>query len=113
MGFPKMVLKVGLLSLIGLASPSLAWMTWSARAIDPSLIGAIRNDPKLLQETLFGEPPQDSVEEPKKDGRVDLSDKRLAHEVQASGARRKAEVGRTGTSGHLRNYVSVDRRTRC
>jgi hypothetical protein len=48
---------------------------------------------KLLQETLFGELPQDLVEKPKKDGRVDLSDKRLAHEVQASGARRKVEVG--------------------
>lgn len=48
MGFPKTVLTVGLLSLIGLASPSLAGMTGSARAIDPSLIGAIRNDPKTI-----------------------------------------------------------------
>ena len=87
---------IGLLILSGLPSLSHAGMTWSARAIDPSLIGALRSDSKLLEKTLFGgEPPKAFTEEMKKKGYVDFSDKRLADELKAWSAKRKSDVGDT------------------
>jgi hypothetical protein len=52
------LMAMGLLSLLGFSYPSLAGMTWSARAIDPSLMGAIKSDSKLLDQTLFGDQPE-------------------------------------------------------
>ena len=86
---------VWLLLLSGLSSPSLAGMTWSARAIDPSLIGAIRSDSKLLEQTLFGEPPEAFTEKLKKEGHVDFSDKQIRDELQAWAAQRGLDVGDT------------------
>ncbi len=86
---------IGLLSVLGLSHTSLAGMTWSARAIDPSLIGALKSDSKLLDQTLFGDQPPLFTEKLKKEGRVDFSDKRIRDEVQAWAEKRKAEVGDT------------------
>jgi hypothetical protein len=49
------LIGIGLLSLLGIANPSFAGMVWSARAIDPALIRALKNDSKLLDQTLFGD----------------------------------------------------------
>jgi len=60
-------------------------MTWPARAIDPSLISAVKSDSKLLDELLFGEPPTLFTEKPKNDGRIDLgADKALLEELSRS-----------------------------
>jgi hypothetical protein len=53
-----LLIWICLLSTLGLSSPSLAGMRWSARAIDPSLIDAIKSDSKLLERTLFEDPPE-------------------------------------------------------
>jgi len=58
--FKKLLVAMGSLLLLGLANPSLAGMVWTARAIDPSLISAIKSDNQLLRETLFGDPPRRS-----------------------------------------------------
>ncbi len=91
--FNHFLMGIGLLSLLGFSYPSLAGMTWSARAIDPSLIGAIKSDSKLLDQTLFGDQPEVFTEKLKKEGRVDLSDKQIRDELTAWAAKRKAEVG--------------------
>jgi hypothetical protein len=86
---------IGLLSLLSLSGPSMAGMTWSARAVDPSSIVAIKSDNKLLDQTLFGEQPALFTEKLKKEGRVDFSDKQIRDEVLAWAAERKSEVGDT------------------
>jgi hypothetical protein len=95
---------VGLLVLLSLSSPSMAGMRWSARAVDPSLIDAIRGDRKLLKETLFGEQLHDSAEHEKctQDENspvrvcfIDLWDKQYGKELEAWSKKRKAEVGDT------------------
>ena len=53
--FKHVLLGIGALCGLGLSSPSLAGMTWSARAIDPSQIAALKKDDKLLERTLFGQ----------------------------------------------------------
>lgn len=53
--FKNVLLGVGLLCGLGLSCPSLAGMTWSARAVDPSQIAALKSDDKLLEQTLFGQ----------------------------------------------------------
>jgi hypothetical protein len=68
--FKYFLMGIGLLSLLGLSVPSMAGITWSARAIDPSLIGAIKSDNKLLDQTLFGDQPALFTEKLKKEGRV-------------------------------------------
>jgi len=93
--FKYFLMGIGLLSLLGFSCPSLAGMTWSARAIDPLLIGAIKSDSKLLDQTLFGDQPEVFTEKLKKEGRVDLSDKKTRDELTAWAAKRKAEVGDT------------------
>jgi Domain of unknown function (DUF1877) len=90
-----LLMGMGLLSLLGLSCPCLAGMTWSARAIDPSLVGALKRDNKLLDQTLFGDQPPLFAQRMKKDGRVDFSDKQIRDEVQAWAEKRKAEVGDT------------------
>lgn len=84
---------LGLLSLLGFSYPSMAGMTWSARAVDPSLIGAIKRDSKLLDQTLFGDQPTILAEQLQKEGHVDVSDKKIRDELTAWAERRKAEVG--------------------
>ena len=93
--FRHFLMGIWLLPLLGLSSPSLAGMTWLARAIDPSLIGAIRSDSKLLEKTLFGDPPEFFTEKLKKEGHVDLSDKQIVDELTTWTAKRKADVGDT------------------
>jgi len=93
--FNDFLMGLGLLSLLGFSHPSTAGMTWSARAIDPSLIGAIKHDSKLLDQTLFGDQPEIFTEKLKKEGHVDLSDKQIRDELTAWTAKRKAEVGDT------------------
>lgn len=56
--FNRFLIGIGLLSLLGIANPSFAGMVWSARAIDPALIGALKSDSKLLDQTLFGDQPE-------------------------------------------------------
>src|SRR5215469_5970475 len=85
---------------LGLAGPSLAGMTWTARAVDPSLIPALKTDSKLLRETLFGEPlPSNAYTEvQRKDGVViyELNrDKEVTNALTAWAEKRKAEVGDT------------------
>jgi hypothetical protein len=84
-----------LLSLSVLSYPCMAGMTWSARAIDPALIGALKSDNNLLDRTLFGEETPIFTEKLKKEGHVDLSDKQIKAELQAWAAKRRAEVGDT------------------
>jgi hypothetical protein len=93
--FNNFMMGLGLLSLLGFSYTSLAGMTWSARAIDPSLIGAIKRDSNLLDQTLFGDQPAVFTETIKKDGHVDLSNKQIRDELTAWAAKRKAEVGHT------------------
>ena len=70
--------------MTGTASPCFAGMTWPARAIDPSLISAVKSDSELLDELLFGEPPTLFTERLKNDGRIDLgADKALLEEFPA------------------------------
>ncbi|HEY6620186.1 MAG TPA: YfbM family protein [Steroidobacteraceae bacterium] len=70
-------------------------MAWSARAIDPALVDALKRDDKLLDQTLFGEQPPLFTEKLQKEHRVDFSDPRIRDEVQAWAAKRKTEVGDT------------------
>ena len=91
--FNNFLWGLGLLSLLGFSYPSMAGMTWSARAIDPSLIGAIKRDSKLLDQALFGDQPAILTEQLKKEGHVDLSDKKIRDELTAWAEKRKAEVG--------------------
>jgi hypothetical protein len=93
--FKDFLTGLGLLSLLGFSYPSMAGMTWSARAIDPSLIGAIKRDSKLLDQTLFGDQPAIFTEQLKKAGHVDLSDKKIRDELTVWAEKRKAEVGDT------------------
>ena len=93
--FNRFLIGIGLLSLLGLANPSFAGMVWSARAIDPALIGALKSDSKLLDQTLFGDQPEVFTEELQKGGRVDLSDQQIRDELTQWAAKRKAEVGDT------------------
>jgi hypothetical protein len=86
---------LGLLSLLGFSYPSLAGMTWSARAIDPSLIGAIKRDSKLLDQTLFGDQPAILTERLKNERHVDFSDQQIRDELTAWAEKRKAGVGDT------------------
>jgi hypothetical protein len=80
---------------LGIANLALAGMTWSARAIDPSLVGALKKNDELLDQTLFGDQPPLFTEKLNKDHRVDFSDPRIRDEVQAWAAKRKVEVGDT------------------
>jgi hypothetical protein len=89
------LMGVGLFLLLGLSDASFAGMTWSARAIDPALIGALRSDHKLVEETLFGTPPQAFTEKLKREGHADSSDKQMMDELSAWAAKRKADVGDT------------------
>ena len=91
--FRHLLFRMALLSLLGVAYPSLARMTWSARAIDPSLVDALKKNDELLDQTLFGEQPPLFTGKMEKDHRVDFSDPRIKEEVQAWAAKRKAEVG--------------------
>jgi hypothetical protein len=96
--FKRLLGAVGSLLLLGLANPSLAGMIWTARAIDPSLISAMKTDNHLLQETLFGEPPEAFKEVLRKDGVVILEANRnpdVTNELKAWADKRKAEVGDT------------------
>jgi hypothetical protein len=94
--FSHFVMGLWLLPLLLLSSPASAGMRWSARAIDPSLISAVKSDNQLLRETLFGEPPKGLTDKLKKDGHVDLgANKELMNELSAWAAERKAEVGDT------------------
>lgn len=96
--FKKLLAAMGSLLLLGLANPSFAGMVWTARAIDPSLISAIKSDNQLLRETLFGEPPKAFTEILKKDGVVILEANRnqeVANELKDWAEKRKAEVGDT------------------
>ena len=94
--FKKLLVAMGSLLLLGLANPSLAGMVWTARAIDPSLISAIKSDNQLLRETLFGDPPKALTEKLKKEGHVDLgANQVLVNELRAWAEQRKAEVGDT------------------
>jgi hypothetical protein len=89
---------MGSLLLLGVANPSFAGMVWTARAIDPSLISAIKSDNQLLRETLFGEPPKAFTEKLKKGGHVEFGpnqNQELMNELKAWAEQRKAEVGDT------------------
>jgi hypothetical protein len=84
--------------LLGLTTPSFAGMVWTARAIDPSLISAIKSDNQLLRETLFGEQPKAFTEKLKREGHVEFTSKEnqeLMNELRAWAEQRKAEVGDT------------------
>ncbi len=94
-GFKRLVLGAGLLSLLGVSYPSLAGMTWSARAIDPLSIDAIKSDDKLPEQTLFGDQAPIFSEKLKKDGRIDFSNPQIRAELASWAAKRKAEVGDT------------------
>ena len=93
--FNRFLVGIGLLSLLGVANSSFAGMVWSARAIDPALIGALQNDSKLLDQTLFGDQPEVFTEKLQKGGPVDLSDQQVRDELTQWAAKRKAEVGDT------------------
>jgi Domain of unknown function (DUF1877) len=94
--FKKLLVAIGSLLLLGLANPSFAGMVWTARAIDPSLVSAIKTDNQLLRETLFGEPPKALTEKLKKEGQVDLgANRELMNELNSWAEHRKAEVGDT------------------
>lgn len=84
-----------LLVLFSLSSPCCAGMVWSARAADPSQIDAMRNDQKLLDEALFGEPPELTTGRPKGQGQVNFSSKENRDELAAWVDKRQAEVGDT------------------
>ena len=86
---------LGLFSALTVSAPSLAGMTWSARAIDPATISALKKDDRLLEQTLFGEPPPLLAEKLKAGGPVDISDKQIRDELKASVTKRRAEVGDT------------------
>ena len=87
---------LGSILLIMASDPSIAGMTWQARAVDPALISSLKSDNKLLEETLFGVPPQAFTDKLKKDGHFDFSTNReIVDEVKAWSLKRKAEVGDT------------------
>lgn len=87
------VIGIWLLLLLGFSHLSLASMIWLARAIDPSSVSAIKNDHKLLEQTLFGDQPRALIEQLEKQGRLDLSNKQILDELSAWAAKRKAEAG--------------------
>jgi hypothetical protein len=95
----KAFAAIGLGFLLGTgASPCLAGITWSARAIDPSQISAIRSDDKLLNDTLFGEPPKMLNDQLTRDRHVLIDadkNKEMVAELKAWVQKRKAEVGDT------------------
>jgi hypothetical protein len=94
----KLLMAMGSLLLLGLANPSFAGMVWTARAIDPSMISAIKSDNQLLRETLFGEPPKGFKERLKKEGHVEFGpnqNQELMNELKAWAEQGKAEVGDT------------------
>lgn len=93
--FNRFLIRIGLLLLLAVANPCFAGMVWSARAIDPALIGALKSDSKLLDQTLFGDQPEVFTERLQKGGRVDLSDQRVRDELAQWAAKRKAEVSDT------------------
>ena len=78
------------LILLGLSDPALAGMVWSARAIDPSQIEALKNNQQLLENTLFGEQPPILNEQLKKNGQVNLADPQVKDELTAWLAAHKA-----------------------
>lgn len=88
---------MGVLFLLGLTSPSFAGMVWTARAIDPALVSALKSDNHLLRETLFGEPPEAFTEKLKKEGYVQFgpANQKLMDELRAWAEQRKAQVGDT------------------
>jgi hypothetical protein len=88
--FAHLLIGICLLPILGLSSPCLAGMRWSARAIDPSLIDALRSDSKLLDATLFGEMPEALTEKLEKSGVVEI-EKPTMEDM----AKRRAEVGDT------------------
>lgn len=96
--FNKLLVATGSVVLLGLANPSFAGMVWTARAIDPSLISALKSDNRLLRETLFGEPPNAFTEKLKKEGHVEFTAKKnqeLMNELRAWAEQRRVEVGDT------------------
>src|ERR1700722_16715204 len=93
--YSRFLIGIGLLSLLGIANPSFAGMVWAARAIDPSLVGALKVDSKLLDQTLFGDQPDVFTQKLQKDGRVNLSDQQVRDELTQGAAKRKAEPGET------------------
>jgi hypothetical protein len=93
--YSRFLIGIGLLSLLGIANPAFAGMVWSARAIDPSLVGALKVDSKLLDQTLFGDQPDVFTQKLQKDGRVNLSDQQVRDELTQWAAKRKAELGDT------------------
>jgi hypothetical protein len=81
----------GFALLMGAPNLASAGMTWTARAIDPSLISAMKTDRRLLEDTLFGEAPKAFGEKPK-EGKVDFgADRQLSSELEAWAAQRKAD----------------------
>jgi len=96
--FNKLLVAMGSLLLLGLANPSFAGMVWTARAIDPSLISAIKSDIQLLRDTLFGDPPKPFTEKLKKEGHVEFvagANQELMNELKSWAEHRKTEVGDT------------------
>ena len=53
------------------------------------------SDSKVLEQTLFGNPPRAFAEKLKKEGHVDFSDKQIMDELQTWAAQRRADVGDT------------------
>jgi hypothetical protein len=78
------------LLLLGLSDPALAGMVWSARAIDPSQIDALKSNQELLESTLFGEQPPILTEHLKKNGQVNLADPQVKEQLTAWLAAHKA-----------------------
>jgi len=86
---------VALLLFAGMSNACLAGMTWSARAIDPALIGALKSNTDLLRSTLFGDESDLAADLPADGGRVNLSNGNLADRLAAWEQKRAAEVGDT------------------
>lgn len=84
---------IGLLALLVSAAPASAGMRWTARAIDPAQIDSLRRDPDLVGDVLFGESAKALSDAAAHGGVVDLNDPNIIAEMQASRARRVAEVG--------------------
>ena len=93
----NLLLVVGPLVLSGLSNPCFAGMTWTARAVDSSMINALKSDDKLLETTLFGEPLPAFDERLKREGHIEFGpkDQELANQLKAWAAKRKADVGDT------------------
>ena len=86
---------IGLFFALIVSAPSLASMTWSARAIDPATVSALKKDDRLLEQTLYGEPAPLLAEKLKTGAPVNLSDKQIRDELSAWATKRTAEVGDT------------------